>query len=95
MLATYVLKQGECIPLHDHTFNHYTLIISGAAVQFDESGDVGYLLPNKSCNTYLMQAGKKHGIRAEIDGTVVINVMDVGEVGITPPVMTVDMPAKG
>lgn len=84
-LVIYRMKKGDVIPLHDHPWDHFTIIAAGAATIFGVDGDIDIFLPNANFMPFLMPAKKQHGIRSEIDGTVVMNVMVRGDIaGVRP-----------
>jgi quercetin dioxygenase-like cupin family protein len=70
--ALYELARGVEIPLHQHSFDHGSIIVTGRVVVFDGAGKE---LEVAAPHNLLFAAGRPHGIRALSDRATVLNVM--------------------
>jgi quercetin dioxygenase-like cupin family protein len=69
----YVFERaGDELPLHQHSFEHGSVVASGRVLVFDGAGTE---LPIAAPHALVFTAQKRHGIRALSDGAAVLNVM--------------------
>ena len=76
LFTKYVFEHaGDEIPLHSHTFSHLSLVIVGSAIAFDGEGKE--LLLTEASAPVEFPAGRTHGLKAQTDGTVILQIQQV------------------
>jgi len=70
--VVYRADLGEGLPLHDHTFNHITIVLEGE-IEVSDGAAVSVVL-NARNGPIEYRAGRKHAITAKQDGTRFMNV---------------------
>lgn len=64
---------GDGLPLHDHSFEHLTMAVSGAPEVFYEDGTAQTIRPGDVPLKFA--SGQKHGVRATAAGDRFVNIM--------------------
>lgn len=74
----YVFQAGDVLPLHEHVHDHGTIVLAGSVEVFDDHDKT---MPLSAGERVMFKAGRKHGVRALVNGTVILNVMPPFERG--------------
>lgn len=78
MIVVYTMPKGGEIALHTHAWDHWSVLVRGAAWVLDGVyDDLKRMLPG---DTERMPAGMPHGFRADEDDTILMNITSIADI---------------
>lgn len=81
IIVVYFMNRGDAIELHQHKWDHDSMVVQGAAWLIEkEWDDRRRLIPSEVPD--VMKAGFEHGFRANMDGTILINITSKNQSGV-------------